>query len=626
MTTRHLRLWLGLALMGFTACAPDSSTTPPGTEDDLLFGLDAPGTATMGAPSNAELPVEGKADEILPPRFDVVATQSPIRNQGHRGVCSIFASTAYMEHLYLVEGTLPNPDFSEQFLQWSTKTESGAFQHTSGSNARTNLDNLRRYGNVMESDWPYQSHAWGESDDARCTGDDAMRPTECFTNGAPPADALAAPRWFLPSGGRWINSSPESLKAHMLHTHTGVQVGGPFYYQAWGHGGSRIPVYRGYRRQGYIVAPNAADVASSEEHPAGHSYLIVGWDDDLEVQAIDAEGQLAVDEAGEPIMQKGFFLFKNSWGTGWAQDNPFGPGYGWIAYDYVSEHLSAYVAEAPELSLMELCGDGRDNDFNGAVDCADAACATDRACIDPAHTYLDEAMAAIPDNDPAGLVRTLEVTDAGTLSGTTLSVNITHPYRGDLEVVLEHAGTRVTVFDQQDGGADDLVRSFDLSDFDGKDAAGTWTLTVIDHANADVGTLNSWSLELTTCASGDCGSMPTTLSGANDTLGVIPDNDPAGVTSDIVLSGAGTVATARVSVDITHPFIGDLILSIVKDGGAPVELMRENLVEGNHLMRSFTVPDFVGLDAAGTYTLTAVDAASGDQGTLNGWSLEVVLQ
>jgi len=619
-----LRLLLILALLAPLGCTAETSAPP--AEQDLLFGLDSPGTARMGAPSNAELPDEGKADEVLPAHFDLVATQSPIRNQGHRGVCSIFATTALMEHLYLIDGTLPNPDFSEQFLQWSTKVESGAFPHTSGSNARTNLDNLRRYGTVMEADAPYQSSDWGVSDDPRCTGDEATQPTECFTNGTPSAAALAATRWFVPSGGRFISTAPNSLKAHMVHTNTAVQVGGSFFYQAWGHGGSRIPVYSGYRRQGYVLAPNEADIASSGEHSAGHSYLLVGWDDDLEVQAVDAEGHLATNAAGEPVMQKGFFLFKNSWGTDWAQDNPHGRGYGWIAYDYVENHLSAYVAEAPELSLTELCGDGRDNDFNGQTDCADAACATDRACIDPAHHYVDDAVAAIPDNSPAGLVRTLDVTDAGILSGTSVSVHITHPYRGDLELRLEHAGVTATLFDQQDGAADDLVRTFDLSNFDGKEASGIWTLTVVDHANADTGTLQSWSLDLTTCAGGDCASTPTTLSGMNDTLGVIPDNDPTGVTRDITLSGAGLVGTARLNVDITHPFIGDLVISISKDGRAPIELLREDLVEGNRLMRSFTVPDFAGLDAAGVYTLHVVDAAAGDQGTLNGWNLEVLLQ
>ena len=159
---------------------------------------------------------------MLPAHFDLVATQSPIRNQGHRGVCSIFATTALMEHLYLIDGTLPNPDFSEQFLQWSTKVESGAFPHTSGSNARTNLDNLRRYGTVMEADAPYQSSDWGVSDDPRCTGDEATQPTECFTNGTPSAAALAATRWFVPSGGRFISTAPNSLEAHMVHTNTAV--------------------------------------------------------------------------------------------------------------------------------------------------------------------------------------------------------------------------------------------------------------------------------------------------------------------------------------------------------------------------------------------------------------------
>ncbi len=39
-----------------------------------------------------------------------------------------------------------------------------------------------------------------------------------------------------------------------------------------------------------------------------------------------------------PVMEKGFFLFKNSWGTsGFGILNRFGPGYGWISYAYVAD-------------------------------------------------------------------------------------------------------------------------------------------------------------------------------------------------------------------------------------------------------------------------------------------------
>ncbi|MEM9067715.1 MAG: proprotein convertase P-domain-containing protein [Myxococcota bacterium] len=618
------RLLVPVFALGLSCGGGGEDPMMPGLEDDL-FGLDDQDVVRMGAPSNDALPVEGKADEVLPVRLDLVATQSPVKSQGSRGVCSIFGTAAYMEHLYIVDGTLPMPDFSEQFLQWSAKIENGSFPNTSGSNSSSNLRTLRRFGTVLESDWAYESRGWSSSNDERCTGE-SDQPTICYTNGEPPASALAAQRWFLPSGGRWINSSARSIKSHMVNTNTAVQAGGDFYYQAWGHGASRIPRYSGYRSLGYVVTPNEADIASSNEHRAGHSFLLVGFDDELEVQAIDENGELAVDEAGEPIMQQGFFLFKNSWGTGWASDNPFGAGYGWISYEYTERFLSTYVAEVPELELEEICGDERDNDYNGQTDCSDPACASDRACIDPAGSYESAPGAAIPDNDAGGVSDTIAVADAGTLSGVSVEVEISHSYRGDLTVVLEHAGQSVTLFEREGAGADDLRQTFDVSEFDDLDAAGDWTLTVVDGASADTGVLERWALNLTTCAGGDCGSMPETLTGANDTLGVIPDADPAGVSSDITIDGSGTIATLRVAVDITHTFIGDLTISIAKDGGTPTTLLTEELIDGTMLMREFTVDALVGEAAAGTYTLTVVDGADVDEGTLNRWSVEILTE
>lgn len=625
---RAFRLLIAGALAG--ACACGDGGDPPLTDDDVLFGLESNPDALRCDPADEPdglcdllKPSEAKFDEVLPAQFDLVMTQSPIKSQGRRGVCSIFGTTAYQEHLYIVEGTLAMPDFSEQFLQWSTKFEVGAFQNTGGSNASTNLRALNRYGSVFESDWPYEPSGWTESNDPECGGEEAMRPTRCFTNGEPPESALMAQRWFLGSSGRWINTRPESIKSHMFNTGTGVQAGGDFYYQAWGHGGSKIPTYGDYRQHGYVVAPNAEDITSSNTHRAGHSFLLVGWDDELEVQAIDGEGNLAVDENGDPIMQTGFFLFKNSWGDGWATANPHGAGYGWIAYEYVQRYLSAYIADGPELMLPEVCGDGEDNDFDGAIDCADMECAMDRACVDPAGTYTNTMAFPIPDNDAAGVSSVISVPDSGTLSGVSVDVDITHTYRGDLTVTLSKAGRTVTLFEREGAGADDLVATFDVSDFDGEDSAGDWTLTVIDNANADEGTLNSWTLNLTTCAGGDCGSMPSTINGMNDTLAVIPDNDSAGVDSDIVIAEGGTISTVRVTVDITHTFIGDLTVSISKDGGSAIELMSEELVEGDRLMRTFTVEGLTG-DAAGTYTLNVADTAAVDQGTLNSWSIEIL--
>lgn len=607
-------------VLGLGACSGGGDGTPPDPpiegDDYQLSDVDA---LLEGAPDNVDLPEEGKADATYPAQFDLVATQSPVRSQGRRGVCSIFSTTGLMEHLYLKEGTLEAPDFSEQFLQWSVKNEVGSFPNTSGSNARSNLDALSRHGSVLEADWPYEASGWGTSNDEACTGDE--QPTRCYTNGEPPASALAATRWHVPRG-RWINSRPRSIKGHMSASGTAVVAGMTFFYQAWGHGGTMLPRYTGYRSQGYIVAPNDADVTDSELRRAGHSILLVGWDDDLEVQAVDENGVLAVDDAGEPVMQKGFFLFKNSWGTGWGQENPFGDGYGWISYEYVERFASIYASGVPELMLAEVCGDGRDNDFNGAADCADAACSGMPACSDPTTMHENTTAAAIPDNDPTGVTSTLEVTEAGTLSSVAVDVEITHSYRGDLLVTLEKGDTVVTLHDREGAGADDVVRTFDVTDFNGEDAAGTWALRVVDSANADTGSIVRFGLTLTRCA-GDCGTPAVMRRYENDTLGVIPDNDTAGVSSDIEVPDAGTIAAVRVHVDITHAFPFDLTLTLQRVGGGEVVLVENPDTEDPAFVRSFTLADFNGEDAAGTWRLVVSDGAAGDEGTLNSWALEV---
>src|SRR5262245_52839180 len=149
------------------ACASDPEPSPwdddfPVSEHDPLF---------QDAPNNADLEEEGKADAVYPPTFtELVAQNSPVKSQGSRGVCSIFATAALMEHLYIKEGSLPNPDFSEQYLQWSAKVEAGGFASTEGSNADVNLRAISGYGIVNEADWPYERSPWTTANDPACTG------------------------------------------------------------------------------------------------------------------------------------------------------------------------------------------------------------------------------------------------------------------------------------------------------------------------------------------------------------------------------------------------------------------------------------------------------------------------
>lgn len=611
----------------FGACSSsEDGTVGNGNEPTNLDG-DAPLSSLDeligGAPSNDQLPPEGKADAVYPSQFfDLVAKQSPVKSQGSRGVCSIFATTALMEHLYITEGTFTKPDFSEQFLQWSVKTEARRFTDTEGSNSQYNLEAINRFGIVEEQDWKYESMPWGTSKDPACTGED--RPTRCYTNGDPPASALAAQRWHLPPG-RWINSSARSIKAHMYTKRQAVVVGSAFYYQAWNHRGSTLKINNDYWRKGYVTYPNDRDKTESEKNRAGHGYLLVGWDDELQVQSRDGDGNLMVDASGNPVMEKGFFIFKNSWGTGsFGVNNPHGDGYGYISMRYVEQYASAYVSDLPDVKPpAEVCNDGIDNDRDKAADCDDSDCTDDPACVGETGKYFNNVAAPIPDNDPEGVRSSINVPEGGSITAMAVSVDITHSYRGDLIVKLVREGGKEVVLQSKQGGSEDnLKTTFTVPDFNGEDAAGTWTLVVIDTARQDTGKLNSWSLDITRCSGDECGGQTFKYDSAESRA--IPDGDPSGVFTNIEVTDAGKILALKVHVDITHPEQIDLSIKLQRLGmPGEVVLQKAATAEGEYVARGYPVTAFNGQDAAGTWRLTVTDEATGDAGTLNGWSLEI---
>jgi subtilisin-like proprotein convertase family protein len=614
-----LRLLLALTLaLGGCAVEPEPLDADEQPLSDLSAIMD-------GAPADRGMSLEfdAKADETLPARFDLMQYQTPVRSQGSRGTCTIFATVALMESLYVREGTIAMPDFSEQFLQWSSKVELGQFRNTDGSNPNANLQAINRFGVVEEALWPYETRAWSSSDDEACTGDD--QPVRCYTNGEPPEAALAAQRFTLPRG-QWINPSPRSIKGHMLSTRTPVVASGDFFYQAWNHGRSTLRTNSEYSRQGYVLSPNQADIMdSSGDRRAGHGFLLVGWDDELEVQRVDGEGNPEVDAAGNPVLERGFFLFKNSWGTGrFGTSNPHGAGYGWISYAYVERYLTAYRAGLPRVTLREVCNDGADNDRDGQADCADSDCSADRSCMDPGNGYENTTAVAIPDNDPMGASSTITVTEGGSISSLAVTVDIEHTYRGDLSLrlVREGDGAEALLVERAGGSADNIQETFTVSQFNGSDAAGTYRLVVVDGAAQDTGTLRSWSLDITRCTT-DCGGAATARTFTDEAAAAIPDSDTTGVSRDIVIPEGGAITEMSVSVDITHPFPADLTIRLSRVGGREFVLLTEDYSSEGGIQRTFDVPGFVGEDAAGTWRLTVVDGAADDIGTLNAWSITV---
>jgi C1A family cysteine protease len=488
-----------LATIPLAACAGGSDDNGPTPFDDDHGPSDD--NINDGAPPSDSLPDDTKADAVFPARFEL-GDQSPVKSQGSRGVCSIFSSTAQVENLYIKAGMpVAEADFSEQYLQWAAKNLTGAFRNTSGSSSDVNARTVVNFGTVKEAEWPYESTQWSTADDPECLADTDNLPTKCYTNGDPPASVNAARKFKLPSS-RFINNN--SIKAHIHTKNTGINVGMTFFYQSWNHRKSTLPVNAEFWRQGIVTYPNAEDKTASLVKRAGHAIHIIGWDDNLEVCMRDGAGNDIPGTDGECKKEKGFWIFKNSWGTvGFGIEHPTGPGYGFLSYKYVSEFGSAVAAEIPTLEVpREVCDDANeaDEDGDGQANCSDADCQMHPSCSGggTTRTFTSAPNASIPDASATGASSTIEVSEDGTVTDVKLTVDITHSFRGDLKVTLSKAGQSIVVFNGDGGSADDLKQTFTVGGLTGQALRGGWTLKVEDTAAQDLGTLNMWSLEVAT--------------------------------------------------------------------------------------------------------------------------------
>jgi len=266
------------------------------------------------------------------------------------------------------------------------------------------------------------------------------------------------------------------------------------------------------------------------------------------------------------------------------------------------------------------------------------------------------------------------------LSKVELYLEITHTFGSDLDITLTSpAGTVVTVTTDNAGSNDNTFNGslFDPSsanavsdyvftnlvvatllapegsfdNFLGQDPNGMWTMTVSDDANADGGTIVRWDLRLTTIAV-PSPSAPTTAAGPG---GAIPDFS-GGVTPVPTIYTANVAAgtflwdvdlntlithTAGADIDMTLTSPAGTIVVISTDNGGTndnvfngtlwddnandptVDHVYSNGVPATPLSPEGRLAAFRGENPNGMWTLTITDDAAADNGTTNGWSLDI---
>ncbi len=271
----------------------------------------------------------------------------------------------------------------------------------------------------------------------------------------------------------------------------------------------------------------------------------------------------------------------------------------------------------------------------------------------------------IPDNAPEGAVSSIPCSQSGLVQALEVAVDIEHEFVGDLELVLLAPGGTSAVLQSRAGGRNTQIqRQYTFQDTPSLAALRNlpsrtsqedlWRLRVSDLNAGDTGKLRGWKLGLLLAPSTEVpkpgpepgpGPVPPTppaptppaptppalapvalhLEGTVEQP--IPDGSPAGLTHTLTVNQAGTVQTLAVSVDLTHPFGGDLRLSLTAPNGRTVVLFDRQGGSTPGLQQTFTaqeVPDLAALlqtSALGNWQLRVADLIAGDVGQWHGWAL-----
>ncbi len=251
----------------------------------------------------------------------------------------------------------------------------------------------------------------------------------------------------------------------------------------------------------------------------------------------------------------------------------------------------------------------------------------------PGGTLAGEVQAdlLIPDDDPVGAVSAIALSGPGTADALRVSVEIVHPWIGDLRVELvAPSGARALLHDRTGGSGDDLRATWDsaeqgspLAALLGSPVSGAWTLHVTDAERRDTGRLTRWSIEV--------GAAPATapIERRAEPGLAIPDAPAAAVHSVIAVPEQGVARLVAVSVDIAHPWIGDLRVEVLAPTGAAAILHDRQGGGGRDLVRTWDGTSAAGLAAlaglpiAGEWRLSVRDLAQRDTGTLRSWSLRI---
>jgi len=236
---------------------------------------------------------------------------------------------------------------------------------------------------------------------------------------------------------------------------------------------------------------------------------------------------------------------------------------------------------------------------------------------------------SIPDHNLEGIISSININKNGTIAAIEeVSVDISHTYRGDLLVsLITPENEIINLHKGEGGGADNLKEVYNhgntpaLEQLIGKGVRGEWLLKVIDRWPKDTGTLNSWGLKIRLLKNVLVESISPGVH--------IPDDNPEGIISTMDFSTYGQIKDIKVTVDISHTYIGDLTVKLTSPSSKTITLHNrtggtsENIQTEYRMTSHPQLNDLMGEDINGTWRLAVADHYGMDEGKLNKWEIEV---
>lgn len=211
----------------------------------------------------------------LPTSADLRSSCPPVYDQGQLGSCTANAIAAAVEFDLMKQ----NEDFmpSRLFIYYNERVIEGTVDSDSGAQIRDGIKSVASQGDCPESEWPYDTSKFTNKPPQKCF-DDAVQ-----------HKAVQYQRTI-----RDLNQMKGCLAS-----------GYPFVFG--------FTVYQSFESQEVAKSGHASMPSPGEQAVGGHAVVAVGYDD-----------------------SQGWFIVRNSWGTGWGME-----GYFTLPYAYLlNENLS----------------------------------------------------------------------------------------------------------------------------------------------------------------------------------------------------------------------------------------------------------------------------------------------